>query len=425
MARRNPPLLATLHSGAVVLAKMHKGRPYPYTYANTTQAQKKLDETIALYGNENCDWGLWRGRGRPLFIRCFAKAQNPQDTFAKDHPIVDEYGTFYSHAGAEPFGAKARYAVRWELERLARESDSYGKVARRILRDHPYPAFSKGTATGYEIPSHLRRKNPTMTPEQLRADMTYFAREYGGWNSYDANEPRHVAAVKHLASEGVVELDAAHHRYRIAKHPTGPEHRIAVRVTTAGGESWVTGINTDLAGAKAYFLGQRHQSSEKSPIDPVVKVEHVKSNPRRRHRVSPGNAASRLAWWRWHNNPKLTLASISKKTGISVAKLRKCIKLGMRRKNPGTPAPEDVAQMIDGLTNWIENTQPLITEARRINAKRRAGTTWLAGGQALVQRAWRELARAEPDFADTYGRTVPGRFWRYMDNLFDGLSDES
>jgi len=54
-----------LRSGAVVLAKPYNGELTSVTYANRTQAEKKVAELTA--GGVKCY--VWQGRGRPFYVR--------------------------------------------------------------------------------------------------------------------------------------------------------------------------------------------------------------------------------------------------------------------------------------------------------------------------------------------------------------------
>lgn len=63
---------------------------------------------------------------------------------------------------------------------------------------------------------------------------------------------------------------------RQALAATAPKNRVTVEVTTECGNSWKTEINTDLKGAREYFMGQRFTNADESKMGPVVKVEEVK-----------------------------------------------------------------------------------------------------------------------------------------------------
>lgn len=57
--------------------------------------------------------------------------------------------------------------------------------------------------------------------------------------------------------------------------------RTTVKVTCNTGNSWVTDINTDLAGAKSYFMGQSFTSEDDSgneTVDTVVQVEQIQAD---------------------------------------------------------------------------------------------------------------------------------------------------
>lgn len=59
---RNPPILTTqLRSGRTVLAKVYECFTMAVTYANRTQAQKK----VARLGDE---WEVYKGTGRPFYV---------------------------------------------------------------------------------------------------------------------------------------------------------------------------------------------------------------------------------------------------------------------------------------------------------------------------------------------------------------------
>ena len=58
--------------------------------------------------------------------------------------------------------------------------------------------------------------------------------------------------------------------------------KTTVRVICQSGNSWVTGINTDLAGARKYFLGQTFVTNEdeftgEETKDLVIQVDEVQS----------------------------------------------------------------------------------------------------------------------------------------------------
>jgi len=57
----NEPLTTRLNDGRTVLAKMYEGEPYAVTYANRTQAAKR----VALLGP---GWYVGRGLGRPFYV---------------------------------------------------------------------------------------------------------------------------------------------------------------------------------------------------------------------------------------------------------------------------------------------------------------------------------------------------------------------
>ena len=59
------PATVTLRSGAVVLAKPYHGDLYAVTYANRTQAEKKVADLTAA--GAKC--AVWRGTGRPFYVR--------------------------------------------------------------------------------------------------------------------------------------------------------------------------------------------------------------------------------------------------------------------------------------------------------------------------------------------------------------------
>jgi hypothetical protein len=48
---------------------------------------------------------------------------------------------------------------------------------------------------------------------------------------------------------------------------------IDVKVTTADGDWWITGINATLEEARAYFMGQRFRRADETNCEPVVSVE--------------------------------------------------------------------------------------------------------------------------------------------------------
>jgi len=52
-------------------------------------------------------------------------------------------------------------------------------------------------------------------------------------------------------------------------------NRITVKVITACGDHWVTGINATLDEAKRYFMGQRFERHDETMRGPVVSVELV------------------------------------------------------------------------------------------------------------------------------------------------------
>lgn len=57
--------------------------------------------------------------------------------------------------------------------------------------------------------------------------------------------------------------------------------RTTVKVICDTGNSWVTDINTDLAGAKAYFIGQsftREDYAGNETVDTVVQVEQLQAD---------------------------------------------------------------------------------------------------------------------------------------------------
>jgi hypothetical protein len=55
------PLMFRLNNGREVLAKMYEGEPYPVTYANRTQAERKAAELGA-------GWAVFRFMGRPFYV---------------------------------------------------------------------------------------------------------------------------------------------------------------------------------------------------------------------------------------------------------------------------------------------------------------------------------------------------------------------
>lgn len=57
----NEPLTKKLNNGMTVLAKMYEGEPYAVTYANRTQANKKV---TAL----GPGWHVGRGLGRAFYV---------------------------------------------------------------------------------------------------------------------------------------------------------------------------------------------------------------------------------------------------------------------------------------------------------------------------------------------------------------------
>jgi hypothetical protein len=77
---------------------------------------------------------------------------NAHDTFAADHPVTTTI-SFYMKPSDVPATERhlARYATRAELRHLARDNDQYGRVANRILRESPYPAFAIGSGEAFAL----------------------------------------------------------------------------------------------------------------------------------------------------------------------------------------------------------------------------------------------------------------------------------
>jgi len=63
------PLLFRLNNGREVLAKLYQGEPYPVTYSNRTQAERKAAEMGA-------PWAVFRFLGRPLLARALDTHRN-------------------------------------------------------------------------------------------------------------------------------------------------------------------------------------------------------------------------------------------------------------------------------------------------------------------------------------------------------------
>lgn len=57
----NEPITAKLNNGREVLAKVYEGEPYPVTYSNRTQAERKAAEL-------GHPWAVFRFRGRPFYV---------------------------------------------------------------------------------------------------------------------------------------------------------------------------------------------------------------------------------------------------------------------------------------------------------------------------------------------------------------------
>jgi hypothetical protein len=106
----------------------------------------------------------------------------------------------------------------------------------------------------------------------------------------------------------------AEHRARIAKrNPHGGLHK-KIDVYVNGRYFWSTNKHATCASAKADALAalRKRASAGKVPIpssgwNVVAHFDARQRNPARRRkgkRVSVDQAASRLAWWRWHHNPK-------------------------------------------------------------------------------------------------------------------------